>query len=183
MHAAGIFLAVLLIGQTTTNDAPWVEKRSKDGKFSFAMPVDPVEKIAVQSSPKGSVEVLEYSASHDDCLYKIEKAKSPAPMPAEKLEGALGAVRDSIAKKVKLLSDEATTVAGWPARKLLIEAPLRPGQEPSQVAMLICYVDSDYYQIRVFADKPGAAPKAVDRFFASVVPTSQRPSREPAAKP
>ncbi len=48
--------------------------------------------------------------------------------------------------------------------------------------MLICYIDNDFYQVRVFALKPGMAPKAVRKFFDSFEPKKARESGQPKTK-
>jgi hypothetical protein len=172
-----LLLAVILASQTKSDGSNWVEVASKDGAFSFAMPAKPVEKMVVQRLSNGSINILEYSCTSDDCLYKIEKiekSKLPVEIPEEKLEGALGASRDSIARKTKLLDDKPTAVAGWPARELTIEAPLRPGAKPSKIAMLILFADQEFYQVRVFSLKPGMPPKHVRKFFDSFKPKKAR---------
>jgi hypothetical protein len=111
----------------------------------------------------------------DDCLYRVEKGKLPMEIPEKKLEGALGATRDSMVRKVKILDDQARTVAGWPARELMVEAPLRPGAQPSRIAMLILYTGQEFYQVRVFALRPGTPPKDVRKFFDSFRPKKVGP--------
>jgi hypothetical protein len=90
--------------------------------------------------------------------------------------------RDSIAQKSKVLDDKKALVAGWPARELLVDAPLRPGAKPSMIAMLICYVENDFYQVRVFSLKPGMAPREVRRFFDSFKPKKIRPNAAAKSK-
>jgi hypothetical protein len=175
-------VAVVLTSQPNADRPGWVDAVSKDGVFAFAMPAKPVEKTVVQQSPNGPVEVLEYSCVRGDCLYRIEKAKSPIKIPDEKLEGALAASRDAIARKTRVLVDKSTTVAGWPARQLTVEAPLRPGADSSTIAMLICYADSDFYQVRVFSLKPGTTPTDVRKFFDSFKPKKDRAKAEEKSK-
>jgi hypothetical protein len=160
-----VLLAICLVTQGKTSGTGWVEAKSKDGTFAFAMPVKAAEKVTTQKTPDGPIEILEYSGTSGDCLYRIEKTALPVEIPDDKLIGALGASRDSIAMKCKLLDDKAAIVAGWPARELLMEAPLKPGAAPSKIAMLICYADNNFYQVRVCAKKPGTDPKDVRKFF------------------
>lgn len=172
-----VLLVVLGVGVLAGADGPrWIKATSKDDRFDFAMPVAPREREVNQRSSEGDSRILEYSGTHDRCLYKIEKIESPVAIPEEKLIGTLGASRDAIFKnkQVKLLDDKPATVAGWPARRLTIEAPIRRGQAPCRIAMLICYADNDFYQVRVFALDPGAAPKGVDRFFEAFEPRVKR---------
>lgn len=165
-----LFLAVLLTSQTKGDGPKWVESTSKEDTFSFAMPAKPVQKVVVQPSQYGPMDILEYSCVIDGCLYRVEESKLPVEIPDEKLEGALEAGRDSIAKKTKVVSDKAKIVEGWHARELMVEAPLRPGADPSKIAMLILYADQRYYQVRVFALRPGSTPKHVRRFFDAFKP-------------
>jgi hypothetical protein len=169
-----LLVAVILASQTKSDGSKWVEATSSDGAFSFAMPAKPVERTVVQRSANGPINILEYSCTSDDCLFKIEKSKLPVEIPEEKLEGALGASRDSVAKKTKLLADKPTTVAGWPARELTIEASLRPGASPSKITILILFADQEFYQVRAFSLKPGMPPKHVRKFFDSFKPKKVR---------
>jgi hypothetical protein len=166
------------MAQGKTSGTGWIEATSKDGTFVFAMPVKAAEKVTTQKTPDGPIEILEYSATSGDCLYRIEKTALPVEIPEDKLIGALGASRDAIAKKSRLLDDKAALVAGWPARELVIEAPLKPGAAASKIAMLICYADNNFYQVRVFAAKPGTDPKDVRKFFDGFRPKKARPSRK-----
>src|SRR4051812_3268415 len=134
-----ILLALCLATQGKTSGTGWIEANSRDGTFAFAMPVKATEKVTTQKTPNGPLEILEYSATSGDCLYRIEKSALPVEIPEDDLIGALAASRDSIAEKSKILEDKAAIVAGWPARELLIEAPHKPGAPPSKTAMLICY--------------------------------------------
>ncbi|MHC5538363.1 hypothetical protein ACYOEI_09055 [Singulisphaera rosea] len=170
-----LLLAVLVTSQAKGGGPKWVEATSKDDTFSFAMPAKPVEKAVVQQSQFGPLNVLEYSCVVDECLYRIEESKLPVEIPDEKLEGALGAGRDSIAKKTKIVSDKAKVVEGWHARELMVEAPLRPGADPSKIAMLILYADQRYYQVRVFSLRPGTSPKHVRKFFDAFKPRKAGP--------
>jgi hypothetical protein len=158
-------LVLCLMTQGKTSGTGWVEATSKDGTFVFAMPVKAAEKVTSQKTPNGPIEILEYTGTSGDCIYKVEKTTLPVEIPDDKLIGALEAGRDSIATKTTLLEDKAAIVAGWPARELLIEAPIKPGAAPSKIAMLICYADNNFYQVRVFATRPGADPKDVRKFF------------------
>ena len=72
---------------------------------------------------------------------------------------------DSVARKTKVLEKKATTVGGWPAYEMTIQAPLRPDAAPSKIAILFVYADQNFYQIRVFGLKPGTEPKDVRKFF------------------
>jgi hypothetical protein len=169
-----LLLVVVLTAQTKANASSWVQAVSKDGACTFAMPEKPIEKTVAQQSKNGPIEILEYSCTHGGCLYKIEKTRVPVEIADDRLNAALAGSRDSIARKTKLLDDKAATVAGWPARELLIEASLRKGADPSKIAMLICYIDNDFYQIRVFSLKPGAPPKDYRKFFDSFKPKKAR---------
>jgi hypothetical protein len=175
MGATLLLLSAALTSQPKGNVSTWVTANSMDGAFSFAMPAKPTEKTVVQESGNGPIDVLEYSCTVDDCLYRVEKGKLPMEIPDKKLEGALDATRDSMAQKFKILDDQARRVAGWPARELLVEAPLRPGAEPSRIAMLILYTDQEFYQVRIFALRPGTPPKDVRKFFDSFRPKKSRP--------
>jgi hypothetical protein len=182
MTASTLLLVVVLSSQTKVAGSSWVEVVSKDGAFSFAMPAKPVEKTVTQKAQTGPIEILDYSCTHGDCLYRIEKTKVPVEIPDDRHEAALIGARDSIGRKTKMLEDKKAVVAGWPARELLVEAPLRPGAKPSEIAMLICYVDSDFYQVRVFALKPGMAPRDVRKFFDSFKPKKARENAQPKTK-
>jgi hypothetical protein len=173
-----LLLAICLVTQGKTSGTGWVEATSKDQTFVFAMPVKAAEKVTTQKTPNGPIEILEYSGTCGDCLYRVEKIGSPVEIPDEKLIGALAASRDSIARKSKILDDKAAIVAGWPARELVIEAPLQPGAAPSKIAMLICYADNNFYQVRVFASRPGTDPKEVRKFFDAFRPNKARPSKK-----
>ena len=154
-----------LIGPISDLPRGWVEAKSKDGRVTFAMPIKPTERTVEQKVAKKDIKVLEYSCTAGKCLYRLEKSPVPIEMPEEKLAGALKASRDAIAKKNKILEDRETTLAGWPARELVIEAPLKPGADPSKVAMLLFYADNEFYQVRVFALEPGRDPKDAPRVF------------------
>ena len=169
-----VLLVLCLVTQGKNSGTGWVEATSKDGTFAFAMPVKAAEKVTAQKTPDGPIEILEYSGTSGDSLYRIEKTALPVEIPEDELIGALGASRDSIAAKTRLLDDKAAIVAGWPARELLIEAPLKPGAAPSKIAMLICYADNNFYQVRVFATRPGADPKDVRKFFDGFRPKKAR---------
>ncbi len=182
MTSPTLLLVLVLTSQTKTAGSSWVQAVSKDGRFTFAMPAAPIEKIVTQQSKNGPIEILEYSCTHDGCLYKIEKTKVPVAIADDKLEQALAGARDSIARKNKLLADKATTVAGWPARELVIEASLRPGAAASTIAMLICYVDGEFCQVRVFSTKPGAVPKDARKFFDAFKPKKVRANAEAKKK-
>ncbi len=179
MGATLLLSSALLTLQPKGEVPAWVNVNSKDGAFSFAIPVKPTEKTVVQQSANGPIDVLEYSCTVDDCLYRVEKARLPIAVPERKLEGALVASRDSMARKVKILDDKARMIAGWPARELMVEAPLRPGAQPSRIAMLILYADHEFYQVRVFALRPGTPPKDVRKFFDSFRPKKVRPETKP----
>ncbi len=160
-----LFLALSLTSQARSAGPGWVEGTSRDNDFTFAMPGKAAERVTTQPAANGPIEVLEYSCLSGDCQYRVEKSKLPIKLTDEKRVLALGGMRDSIARKTKLIEDRETTVAGWPARELTVEAPLRPGAGPSRIAMLILYDRDNLYQVRVFALKPGTEPKDVRKFF------------------
>ncbi len=118
-----MLLLGVLTSQAKGQSSSWVEAVSKDGAFSFAMPAKPVEKTVTQQAKTGPIEILDYSCTHSDCLYRIEKTKVPVEIPEDRHEAALVGARDSIARKSKVLEDKKTLVAGWPARA--------PGRGPS----------------------------------------------------
>lgn len=178
-----VLLAAVLTAQAKAPDGNWVKSVSKDDKFSFVMPTKPVAKDVVQNSASGSIQILEYSCVSNECLYKIEQTKVPTPILEDKIEAALAAVRDSVAKKTKLMDDRIVSVAGRPARRLTIEAPLKPGGEPHTIAMLVCVAGGDFYQVRVFALRPGKPPADVQRFFDGFEPKQKRETGERKGKP
>ncbi len=167
-------MVLAFVGPIPDLPSGWVQGRSKDGRFTFAMPARPTERIVKQQMSGKPIEILEYSCTSGKCLYRLEKTPVPVEIPEERLVGALKASRDSIAKRNKIIDDKETTLAGWPARELVIEAPLKPGAAPSKIAMLLFYADSDYYQVRVFALESGQEPKDVREFFDSVRPRTEK---------
>jgi hypothetical protein len=161
----------------------WTKFSSSDGKFSFAMPAKPEEKEAVLKGRGGPFYVVEYSCTHDGSRYRIERAKLTERPAREKLENALDAVGDALGNKSKILEKTPASVAGWPARKFLVEAALGPGPEPTKLALLVCYIDDDLYQLRVFAPAPGKSPLDVERFFSSFEPKTKPPATGAPSKP
>lgn len=81
-----------------------------------------------------------------------------------------------------VLERQSRTISGWPACELLVEAPLKPGAQPSQIAMLMLYANDHFYQIRVFAVEPGTEPMHVRKCYDSVqfIPPRPGSAKEPA---
>jgi hypothetical protein len=163
--------------------ASWTKFTSSDGKFSFAMPAKPEEKETFMKGRGSPFYVVAYSCTHDGSRYRIERAKLSERPAREELEKALDAVGDALGTKTKILEKTPATVAGWPARKFLVEAPLGPGPEPTKLALLICYIDDDLYQLRVFAPAPGKSPRDAEKFFNSFEPKTKPPAAGAPSKP
>lgn len=171
-----LLATMLFVSQAKEAPSDWRTTTAKNGLFSFAMPAEPTERRVSQTSKVGETfDILEYSCVVDRCIYRVEQGKMPVRIPDEHLEGALDKFRETTAQKTKLVLENRTTVNGWPAREWIVEAPLRPGGQPSTIAMLVLYADGSVYQVRVLPLDAGIKPKDYRKFFNAFKPTKPGP--------
>jgi hypothetical protein len=129
------------------------------------MPEKPAEKANVQRSAAGPISVIDYSCIANGCLYKWEKTRNSTGIAREDREGFLEHYGGQMARKVKLLAQRKVTLDGHPGREYVMEAPLKPGADPSTIVMRLYLVDDDMIQVRVFALEPGTKPRDAEAFF------------------
>jgi len=158
-----------IVTETTAPPTPTPAKVfvSETGRFSAALPEDPIEDVQTLPTSAGDLEVHFFTLEKENAIYMVVYSDYPAEVVAQSsptvmLDGA----RDGAVSNVQgtLLNEEEITINDYPGRALKVRAS--DGQ--ATVHSRVYLVDNRLYQVMVVipgsADLPTEAEDFLDSF-------------------
>lgn len=160
-----LILALLILAGTlpNTQQAPWKEFSSAEGKFSAAMPDDPTTNAVATYTSKGRLLTHTVSSTDKELnQYLVSWTEYPEESIEQRAtETKFDKIRDALVghKGGKVLSESAVN-QGHPAREVTFSVP-----ENRVIRVRFYFVRNRFYQ--VMAESKGENSEAVERFFNS----------------